>query len=80
MRFATFVAGGDHHLGVVDGDEIADVTAVDGGLGPDLGAVLAAGRLAEVATAVATSAPHPAARRHPGRRRCCALRRCSPSA
>ena len=52
MRFATFVAGGDHHLGVVDGEEIADVTAVDGGLGPDLGAVLAAGRLAEVATVV----------------------------
>ena len=67
MRFATFVAGGDHHLGVVDGEEIADVTAVDGGLGPDLGAVLAAGRLAEVATAVRTSAPHPAAGRHPGR-------------
>ena len=52
MRLATFVAGGDHHLGVVDGTEIADVTAVDVGLGPDLGAVLAAGRLAEVATAV----------------------------
>ena len=52
MRFATFVAGGDHHLGVVDGEEIADVTAVDEGLGPDLGAVLAAGRLGEVATAV----------------------------
>jgi 2-keto-4-pentenoate hydratase/2-oxohepta-3-ene-1,7-dioic acid hydratase in catechol pathway len=52
MRFATFVADGAHHLGVVAGEEIADVTAVDGGLGPDLGAVLAAGRLAEVATAV----------------------------
>jgi len=56
MRLVTFETSGGHHLGVLDGDEIADVTAVDAGLGPDLGAVLASGRLADVATA-ATSAP-----------------------
>jgi 2-keto-4-pentenoate hydratase/2-oxohepta-3-ene-1,7-dioic acid hydratase in catechol pathway len=51
MKLVTFVAGDDHHLGVVEGDEIADVTAAVAGLGPDLGAVLATGRLAEVADA-----------------------------
>ena len=56
MRFVTFVAGDGHHVGVVDGDEVADVTAADPSLGPDLGAVLAAGRLPEVAD-VAAGAP-----------------------
>src|SRR5204863_1932063 len=56
MRLVTFVAGNDHHVGVVDGDDIADVTAADPSLGHDLGAVLAAERLADVAGA-ARSAP-----------------------
>ena len=53
MRLAAFVAGDGHHLGVVDGDQLADVTAVDARLGPDLGAVLAAGVLGQVAGAAA---------------------------
>jgi 2-keto-4-pentenoate hydratase/2-oxohepta-3-ene-1,7-dioic acid hydratase in catechol pathway len=56
VKLATFRTGDGHHLGVVDGDEVADVTAADPSLGPDLGAVLAAGRLGDVA-AVASSAP-----------------------
>ena len=52
MKLVTFTAGDGHHLGVVDGDSVADLTAVDAGLGPDLGAVLAAGRLSDVAAAV----------------------------
>jgi len=51
VRLATFSTGDGHHLGVVQGDEVADVTAADGRLGPDLGAVLQAGLLAEVAGA-----------------------------
>jgi 2-keto-4-pentenoate hydratase/2-oxohepta-3-ene-1,7-dioic acid hydratase in catechol pathway len=51
MRVVTFIAGNGHHVGVVDGDEVADVTAADAELGPDLGAVLAAGRLGDVAGA-----------------------------
>src|SRR3954454_22329682 len=53
MRLVTFEVGDGHHVGVVDGDEIADVTAVDPSLGPDLGAVLAAGRVADVQPAAA---------------------------
>ncbi|HEV3225352.1 MAG TPA: fumarylacetoacetate hydrolase family protein [Acidimicrobiales bacterium] len=56
MRYVTFETTDGHHLGVVDGDAIADVTGAVGGLGPDLGAVLAAGRLADV-VAVAANAP-----------------------
>ena len=56
MRFATFTTDQGHHLGVVEGDELADITAVDPRLGPDLGAVLTAGTLDEVANA-ATNAP-----------------------
>jgi 2-keto-4-pentenoate hydratase/2-oxohepta-3-ene-1,7-dioic acid hydratase in catechol pathway len=52
MKLLTFVAPDGHHLGVVDGDEIADVTAVDWKLGPDLGAVLAFGGLEDVSAAV----------------------------
>lgn len=55
MRLVTFVAGDGHHLGVVDGDEIADVTAADSRLGPDLGAVLAAGALGDVASAASVA-------------------------
>ena len=55
MRFATFVTDGGHHFGVVERDEIADVTAVDPRLGPDLGAVLSAGRLGDVAAAAAAA-------------------------
>jgi 2-keto-4-pentenoate hydratase/2-oxohepta-3-ene-1,7-dioic acid hydratase in catechol pathway len=55
MRLATFETADGHHLGVVDGDSIADVTAVVAGLGPDLGAVLAAGRLADIAGAAANA-------------------------
>ena len=53
MRLVTFATDDGHHLGVVDGDEIADVTAADSRLGPDLGAVLAAGIARRVAGAVA---------------------------
>jgi 2-keto-4-pentenoate hydratase/2-oxohepta-3-ene-1,7-dioic acid hydratase in catechol pathway len=56
VKLATFETSGGHHFGVVDGDVIADVTAADPTLGPDLGAVLAAGRLGDVA-AVAAGAP-----------------------
>ena len=56
MKLVTFEAEGGHHFGVVEGDAIADLTAVDAALGPDLGAVLAAGRLPEVAGLV-TGAP-----------------------
>ena len=52
MKLLTFEAGDGHHVGVVDGDEVADVTAVDDRLGPDLGAVLAAGVLDELRAAV----------------------------
>src|SRR5256885_1672664 len=53
MRLVTFETGEGHHFGAVDGDTIADVTAVDPGLGPDLGAVLASGRLGDVGAASA---------------------------
>jgi len=56
VKFATFHADGGYHLGVVDGDTIADLTAVDAALGPDLGAVLAADAL-ERARAAAEHAP-----------------------
>src|SRR5688500_976381 len=52
MRLVTFATSAGSHLGVVEGEEIADVTAADNRLGPDLGAVLAAGLLDEVAGAV----------------------------
>jgi 2-keto-4-pentenoate hydratase/2-oxohepta-3-ene-1,7-dioic acid hydratase in catechol pathway len=52
MRLVTFATSAGSHLGVLEGDEIADVTAADNRLGPDLGAVLAAGLLGEVAGAV----------------------------
>jgi 2-keto-4-pentenoate hydratase/2-oxohepta-3-ene-1,7-dioic acid hydratase in catechol pathway len=53
MRLVTFATSAGSHLGVVDGDEIADITSADNRLGPDLGAVLAAGLLEEVAGAIA---------------------------
>ncbi len=56
MKVATFHIDGAHHVGVVDGEEIADVTAADASLGPDVGAVLAAGALDRVAD-VASRAP-----------------------
>ncbi|MEY2433309.1 MAG: hypothetical protein QOC92_3034, partial [Acidimicrobiaceae bacterium] len=55
MRIVTFATGDGYHVGVVDGNAVADVTAADSRLGPDLGAVLAAGLLDEVAGAVANS-------------------------
>jgi 2-keto-4-pentenoate hydratase/2-oxohepta-3-ene-1,7-dioic acid hydratase in catechol pathway len=55
VRLVTFATSAGSHLGVVDGDEIADVTTADNRLGPDLGAVLAAGLLGEVAGAVAAA-------------------------
>lgn len=55
MRLVTFTASDGHHVGVLDGDEIADVTAADDGLGPDLGAVLAAGRLDDLARVAAVA-------------------------
>jgi len=56
MKLATFETADGHHLGVVEGDSIADVTAADAALGPDVGAVLASGRLGDIAGA-ATRAP-----------------------
>src|SRR3954447_4053152 len=55
MRLATFVTGDGHHLGVVDGDAVVDVTPVVAGLGPDLGTGLASGRLGEVPPAAANA-------------------------
>jgi 2-keto-4-pentenoate hydratase/2-oxohepta-3-ene-1,7-dioic acid hydratase in catechol pathway len=55
VRLVTFATDRGHHLGVVEGDEIADVTAADPTLGPDLGAVLIDGRLGAVAGAVAAA-------------------------
>ena len=66
MRLVTFATSAGSHLGVVDGDEIADVTAADNRLGPDLGAVLAAGLLDEVAGAVAGAPRIALERRHAG--------------
>ena len=61
MKLATFDTDDGRHLGVVEGDELADITAVDGRLGPDLGAVLAAGLLDQVAGLVAAAPRRPLA-------------------
>ncbi|HEX4819494.1 MAG TPA: fumarylacetoacetate hydrolase family protein [Acidimicrobiales bacterium] len=61
MRLATFDTDDGPHLGVVDGDEVADVTAADARLGPDLGAVLDAGLLETVSGVVASAPRHPLA-------------------
>ena len=55
MRLATFETSDGHHFGVVEGDAVADLTAVDGRFGPDLGAVLAANLMGDVAGAVASA-------------------------
>jgi 2-keto-4-pentenoate hydratase/2-oxohepta-3-ene-1,7-dioic acid hydratase in catechol pathway len=55
MKLLTFETGDGHHVGVVDGDEVADITAVDSRLGPDLGAVLAADLLDELRAAVGSA-------------------------
>lgn len=59
MKLVTFEADGGHHLGVVEGDEVADVTAGSPPLGPDVGAVLAAGALDRVGAATATAPRRP---------------------
>ena len=56
MRIARFTEGGHTRLGVVLGDEIADVGGADTSLPTDLGSALAAGALDRV-RAGATSAP-----------------------
>jgi 2-keto-4-pentenoate hydratase/2-oxohepta-3-ene-1,7-dioic acid hydratase in catechol pathway len=61
MKLATFDTDDGRHLGVVEGDELADITAVDERLGPDLGAVLAAGLLDQVAGLVAAAPRRPLA-------------------
>jgi len=61
MRLATFDTDSGPHLGVVDGDELADVTAADARLGPDIGAVLANDLLADVAGRVASAPRRPLA-------------------
>ncbi len=57
MRIASFAAPDGPHLGVVIGDEIADVSRVRASLGTDLATVLAGPGLDAVRRA-ATSAPH----------------------
>jgi 2-keto-4-pentenoate hydratase/2-oxohepta-3-ene-1,7-dioic acid hydratase in catechol pathway len=59
MRVAAFAAPDGPHLGVVTGDEIADVSAVDPALATDLASVLAGPGLDAVRRAA------PAAPRHP---------------
>lgn len=56
MRLVTFEVGTGHHVGVVEGDEVADVTASHPDLGPDVGAVLASGGVVGVRDA-AVGAP-----------------------
>jgi 2-keto-4-pentenoate hydratase/2-oxohepta-3-ene-1,7-dioic acid hydratase in catechol pathway len=51
VKLATLRTAEGPHVVVVDGDEVADVTAADPRLGPDVGAVLAAGALDAVAAA-----------------------------
>jgi len=61
MRLATFDTDNGPHFGVVDEDEIADLTAADARLGPDLGAVLAAGVLDDVRALVENAPRRPVA-------------------
>ena len=61
MKLATFDTDSGPHFGVVDGDELVDVTAADARLGPDLGAVLAAGILDEVRALVPNAPRRPLA-------------------
>jgi 2-keto-4-pentenoate hydratase/2-oxohepta-3-ene-1,7-dioic acid hydratase in catechol pathway len=56
MKIARFTHDGYTRLGVVDGDQIADVGSADPGLATDLGAVLEAGELARIRAAVANAA------------------------
>jgi 2-keto-4-pentenoate hydratase/2-oxohepta-3-ene-1,7-dioic acid hydratase in catechol pathway len=55
VKIARFTHDGRTRLGVVLGDEIADIGTASPSLPGDLGPVLAAGRLAEVGAAVATA-------------------------
>jgi 2-keto-4-pentenoate hydratase/2-oxohepta-3-ene-1,7-dioic acid hydratase in catechol pathway len=55
MKIARFTHDGFTRLGVVDGDQIADVGSADPGLATDLGAVLEAGELGRVGAAVASA-------------------------
>lgn len=55
MKLARFTAAGSTRLGVVIGDEIADVGSVDPTLPPDVGSLLAAGRLGDVAPLVGSA-------------------------
>lgn len=48
MRLARFTVEGHTRLGAVLGDQVADLTASDASLPPDVGELLAAGRLGEV--------------------------------
>jgi 2-keto-4-pentenoate hydratase/2-oxohepta-3-ene-1,7-dioic acid hydratase in catechol pathway len=61
MKLPTFHTDDGPHVGVVEDDELVDITAVDGRLGPDLGAVLAAGLLDQVAGLVAVAPRRPLA-------------------
>lgn len=61
MRLVTFEADGGHHVGVVEGEEVADVTAASPSIGPDVGAVVAAGALAEVEELARTAPRRPLA-------------------
>ncbi|HEX9994966.1 MAG TPA: fumarylacetoacetate hydrolase family protein [Acidimicrobiales bacterium] len=59
MKLATLRTPEGPHVVVVDGDEVADVTAADPRLGPDVGAVLAGGALDAVAAAARRAPRHP---------------------
>jgi len=61
MKLATFDTDSGPHFGVVDGDALVDVTAADARIGPDLGAVLAAGVLEDARALVPTAPRRPLA-------------------
>jgi 2-keto-4-pentenoate hydratase/2-oxohepta-3-ene-1,7-dioic acid hydratase in catechol pathway len=56
MRLVTFEVDGGHHVGVVEGDEVADLTASRPSIGSDVGSLLAGSGL-EAASAALPDAP-----------------------